>query len=86
MNKHSGMGTTINQLKYKADRRGKKILSVGRFFPSSQICNACGYVNKDAKSPTIRKWTCPECKTKHDRDVNAARNILAEGLKDTSES
>lgn len=83
-NKRSGMGLALSQLKYKAMRRGKKILPVGRYFPSSQICSACGYVNKDAKKLAVRSWVCPECSTKHDRDVNAAKNILSEGMKSLS--
>lgn len=83
-NKRSGMGLAINQLKYKSARRGKNTVAVGRYFPSSQICSACGYVNKDAKKLTVRSWVCPECSTKHDRDINAAKNILSEGMRSLS--
>ena len=80
-NKRSGMGLAINQLKYKSARRGKNTIAIDRYFPSSQICSACGYVNKDAKKLTVRSWVCPECSTKHDRDINAAKNILSEGMR-----
>ena len=69
------------ELKYKAEWYGKKISVVDRFFPSSQICSACGERFEGTKDLGIRKWTCPHCGTEHDRDVNAAKNIMAEGLK-----
>lgn len=64
----------VRQLTYKAEWYGKHILYIGRFEPSSKLCHECGYINKELKL-SDRKWTCPECGTHHDRDVNAARNI-----------
>ena len=62
----------------KALVNGKKIVSVDRFYPSSKTCSVCGYKKLDLKL-SDRKWTCPNCGTKHDRDINAAVNILLEG-------
>lgn len=69
----------INQLEYKAMWYGRTISFVSPFFPSSQICSKCG-TNTGKKPLHIRKWKCNNCNTTHDRDVNAANNILTAGL------
>ena len=71
----------IRMLKYKANWNNKKLIQINRYYPSSQICNICNYQNKKVKDLSIRKWECPVCHTKHDRDYNASVNIMFEGLK-----
>jgi putative transposase len=68
-------------LEYKADWYGRRVLLVDRFFPSSKLCSApgCSFVNTSL-ALNVREWRCPSCGTVHDRDVNAAKNILAAGL------
>lgn len=73
-------GEFFRQLEYKADYNGAVIIRVPTFYPSSQTCSACGYKNPVVKDLSIRQWTCPVCGTHHDRDVNAAVNILNKGL------
>ena len=77
-------GSFVSMLIYKAEWNDKKVVKVDRYFPSSQTCNVCGYVNKDIKDLSVREWECPECHTHHDRDINAAINILHFGLNNTS--
>ena len=76
-----GAGMFVTFLSYKMEERGKHLLFVDKYFPSSQLCNVCGYKNSDLKDLSIRSWVCPNCNQKLDRDINAARNILKEGLK-----
>ena len=70
----------VQMIKYKARWYGKKFIQINRYFPSSQKCNTCGYQKKNLKLEH-QEWTCPECGTKHHRDINAAKNILKEGIR-----
>ena len=73
-------GKFFNMLEYKANWYGNKIVKVPTMYPSSQTCSCCGYKNPLVKNLAIRKWECPNCHTKHDRDTNASINILNKGL------
>jgi putative transposase len=68
-----------SMLEYKAAWYGREVIAVDRFFPSSKLCSTCGTL-RDTMPLSVRTWTCRRCGTTHDRDVNAARNLLAAGL------
>jgi len=74
-----GWGEFVRQLEYKSEWYGRTLVKIDRFYPSSKTCSACQHV-LDSLTLDIREWVCPECGTVHDRDTNAACNILAEGL------
>ena len=69
----------ISMLEYKMALHGGMLVKVPRFYASTQTCHICGHKEPKTKALSIRKWTCPECKAMHDRDVNAAINILSKG-------
>ncbi|AGF95870.1 Mobile element protein [Methanosarcina mazei Tuc01] len=77
----SAWSSFVTKLEYKAEWFGKTILRIGQFEPSSKLCSVCGYHNKELQLKD-REWTCPDCKTKHDRDINAAINIKKFALVD----
>ncbi|HEU4784091.1 MAG TPA: RNA-guided endonuclease TnpB family protein [Ktedonobacterales bacterium] len=74
-----GWGAFIRMLEYKSIWYGRTLVKIDKWYPSSKRCSACGHM-LDSLTLDIRQWTCPECGTVHDRDVNAAQNILAAGL------
>ncbi|WP_301091394.1 RNA-guided endonuclease TnpB family protein, partial [uncultured Dubosiella sp.] len=74
-----GMFTTF--LKYKLEDQGKQLIRIDKWYPSSQTCSVCGYKNPETKDLGMREWDCPNCKSHHDRDLNAAINIRNEGMR-----
>jgi len=73
-----GWGEFRRQLEYKCERAGRELVVIDRWYPSSKTCSACGHLLAGLSLST-RHWTCPRCRTRHDRDINAAKNILAAG-------
>ena len=89
-NKHFGNGKATfdnawgmftQMLEYKLKDRGRCLVKIDRFYPSSQLCSDCGCRNKLVKNLNVRSWICPVCSNYHNRDHNAAINILSEGLR-----
>ena len=76
----ASFGTLVNMLKYKAAWHNRKIIEIGRYYPSSKLCHRCGH-KMDYMGLEVREWTCPVCNEHHDRDINAAINIKNEGLR-----
>ena len=74
-----GFAEFVGKLEYLAWKNGKEVRNVDRWLASSQTCSVCGYKNPITKDLKVREWECPHCHTKHDRDVNAAKNILLGG-------
>lgn len=79
--KYSGWGEFKRQIQYKCDKYGRQLVRISRFFPSTQLCSVCGSRYPRAKDLRVRTWSCPNCGADHDRDENAAINILHEGLR-----
>jgi putative transposase len=73
-------GEFVRQLEYKCEWHGKTLVKIPTFFASSQSCHVCGYKNEAVKNLSVRSWICPSCQAEHDRDLNAAKNILIKGL------
>lgn len=76
-------GMFVEFLKYKLEEKGKLLIKIDKYYPSSKKCNVCGYVNQKLKL-SDRVWTCPNCKTELSRDINAAINIKNRGLEEFS--
>jgi putative transposase len=74
----AGWGEFRRQLEYKCERAGRSLVVIDRWYPSSKACSNCGHLLAEMKL-SARHWTCPSCRTRHDRDFNAAKNILAAG-------
>jgi putative transposase len=75
-----GWGELVRQLEYKAAWYGRTLIKIDQWYPSSKTCSNCAYVLASLDLD-VREWTCPNCSTHHDRDINAASSILTEGLR-----
>ena len=75
-----GFSDFVSILQYAASKVGTQIVHVDKWYPSSQLCSACGYRFNGTKDLSVRRWICPHCGAEHNRDVNAACNILTEAL------
>ena len=75
----NGWGMFTRMLEYKLADKGKKLVKIDKWFPSSQMCHVCGVLNPATKNLSVREWTCSDCGAHHNRDHNAAINILFEG-------
>jgi putative transposase len=73
------LGTFYTMLEYKSKWNDKSFVKIDRFFPSSKTCSNCGWIYQDLNL-SIREWTCPSCNEHHDRDLNASKNILKQGI------
>lgn len=80
----SAWGTFVLYLQYKADMNNKQVVKIDRYYPSSQTCSDCNYVYSRVKDLSVREWECPHCGSIHNRDINAAKNILKEGIRNIS--
>lgn len=80
----NGWGMFTAFLQYKLEEQGKQLIKIDKYYPSSQTCHVCGHKNQATKDLSVREWTCPDCHTHHDRDVNAAMNIMIEGKRTIS--
>lgn len=78
---NAGFYSFKTKLEHKASQKGKEVVTIGRFYASSQNCSVCGAKNKKTKNLSVREWTCHECGTHHDRDINAAKNIRNEAIR-----
>ena len=77
----NGFGMFRRFLKYKLEEQGKYMITVDRYYASTQTCSVCGTKNPETKNLKVRKWTCPVCGTVHVRDRNSAVNLKQEGIR-----